>query len=66
MPVGMNEERVVRTYSLLGKTDVMIGEIAEKTFRSKANVIDLAVAELYARVMASEGEIVSEPEPVSK
>ncbi|HBA90895.1 MAG TPA: hypothetical protein DCZ08_03680 [Anaerolineaceae bacterium] len=61
-----NENRIVRTYSLLELTEKMVVEISKKTFRSKANVIDLAVAELYARVMASEGESVNEPEQVSK
>ncbi|MHB0964833.1 MAG: hypothetical protein ACYC36_00130 [Bellilinea sp.] len=60
-----NENRIVRTYSLLELTEKMVVEISKKTFRSKANVIDLAVAELYARV-AGEGETVSEPEQVSK
>jgi len=65
MPVGMIEERLKRTYSLLYKTDVMIGEIAARTFRSKANVIDLAVAKLHAEVVgdAGDGEKVEQSEP---
>jgi len=65
MPVGMNEARVARTYSLLDKTDEMIGEIAARTFRSKANVIDLAIAKLHAEVVgdAGDGEKVEQSEP---
>ncbi|MFA5836211.1 MAG: hypothetical protein WC837_04560 [Bellilinea sp.] len=61
-----NENRIVRTYSLLELTEKMVVEISKKTFRSKANVIDLAVAELYTRVMASEGEVSEPAETVSK
>ena len=64
MPTGMNEKRTTKTYSILDRTDEMISEMASKTFRSKANVIDLAVAELYTRVMASEGEV-GEPAEVT-
>ncbi len=62
MPVGLKETRVARTYSLLDKTDEMIGDIAARTFRSKANVIDLAVAKLHAEVVG-ESEQPASPEP---
>lgn len=69
MPVGLNEARVVRTYSLLDKTDEMIGQIAARTFRSKANVIDLAVAKLHAEVVGNGSDEPStppdQPEPMN-
>ncbi len=54
MAQSQNDLRTVRTYSLLETTERMIVELSQKTFRSKANVIDLAVAELYQRIMAGE------------
>lgn len=70
MPVGMNEARVARTYSLLDKTDQMIGQLASKTFRSKANVIDLAVAKLHAEIIGtgSDEPVITppdQPEPMN-
>lgn len=50
MPSGLEESRVNRTYSILKITDQMITEIASATFRGKANVIDLAIANLHAYV----------------
>ena len=60
MTQSTDEGRIVRTYSLLVETERMIIELSKKTFRSKANIVDLAVAELYSRVMA-EPVAVGEP-----
>ena len=62
------ETRTVRTYSLLVETERMIIELSKKTFRSKANIVDLAVAELYSRVMASSvlADVASIAEPANK
>jgi len=60
-----DDQRIVRTYSLLELTERMINDIAIKTFRSKANVIDLAVAKLHAEVVgdAGDGEKIEQSEP---
>ena len=68
MTQSTDEGRIVRTYSLLVETERMIIELSKKTFRSRANVIDLAVAELYSRVMASSvlADVASIAEPANK
>ncbi|HLA99551.1 MAG TPA: hypothetical protein VJL34_13950 [Anaerolineales bacterium] len=68
MPTGMNEKRTTKTYSILDRTDEMISEMASKTYRSKANIIDLAVAELYSRFMAEPvlAEVAPVAEPANK
>lgn len=61
MPTRLNEKRLHRTYSLLPRTEQMISEIASRTIRGKAHVIDMAIAELYQRIIADESEGASNP-----
>ena len=62
MPTGIKENRTPITRSVLVRTNEMIEEIARKRQCGLANVIDLAVAELHARVMG-QGENSDQVEP---
>ncbi|MHB8191788.1 MAG: hypothetical protein ACYDGL_00745 [Bellilinea sp.] len=53
MPVGIDQKRVKVTFSILKSTEEMITQMAIKTFRSKANVIDLAVGNLHAEIVGT-------------
>lgn len=68
MPPGLKENRTPITRSVLVRTNEMIEEIARQRQCSLANVIDLAVAELYSRVMVEPvlAEVAPVAEPANK